>query len=48
MVPKKIKQLIEMRRRQGYTITVQDESIVLADARPRKGSMGQNNPLTFG
>ena len=34
---KKIKQLIEMRRRQGYTITVQDESIVLADARPRKG-----------
>ena len=34
---KKIRQLVETRRRQGYTITVQDESIILADARPRKG-----------
>ena len=34
---KKIRNLIESKRREGYTICVQDESIVTAEARLRKG-----------
>ncbi len=34
---KKLRGLIGSKRREGYTICVQDESIVTADARPRKG-----------